>query len=55
MEHNKLKRGQELELTISDIAFGGQGIAKLDNLIFFVNYGVYSNFIDLFKGHSSLA
>ena len=36
MENKKLKRGQELELTISDLAFGGQGIAKLDDLIFFV-------------------
>jgi len=36
MENKKLKRGQELELTISDIAFGGQGISKYNNLIFFV-------------------
>ena len=36
MENKKLKRGQELELTISDIAFGGQGISKYSNLIFFV-------------------
>jgi len=36
MENKKLKRGQELELTISNLAFGGQAIAKLDDLIFFV-------------------
>ena len=36
MEDKKLKRGQEIQLTISDLAFGGQGISKLDNLIFFV-------------------
>ena len=36
MEHNKLKRGQELELTISDIAFGGKGISKLNDRVFFV-------------------
>ena len=36
MKHNKLKRGQEIELSISDLAFGGQGIAKVDDLIFFV-------------------
>jgi len=36
MENEKLKRGQEIELTMSDLAFGGQGISKLDNLIFFV-------------------
>ena len=36
MKHNKLKRGQEIELSISDLAFGGKGIAKVDDLIFFV-------------------
>jgi len=36
MENNKLKRGQDVELEISDLAFGGQGIAKLNELIIFV-------------------
>ena len=36
MEYKKLKRGQEIELSISDLAFGGQGISKLNDLIFFV-------------------
>ena len=36
MELKKLKRGQELKLTISDIAFGGQGISKVDDRVFFV-------------------
>ena len=36
MENKNLKRGQELELEISDLAFGVQGISKIDNLIFFV-------------------
>ena len=36
MENKKLKRGQEIELLISDLAFGGQGISKVDDLIFFV-------------------
>ena len=36
MEYNKLKRGQELELRISDLAFGGQGISKINDLIVFV-------------------
>ena len=36
MEHKKLKRGQELKLSISDIAFGGQGISKVDDRVFFV-------------------
>ena len=33
---NKLKRGQEIQLEISDLAFGGRGISKVDDLIFFV-------------------
>ena len=36
MENKKLKRGQEIELTISDLAFGGRGISKQDELVFFV-------------------
>ena len=36
MENKKLKRGQEINLTISDLAFGGKGISKLDDLVFFV-------------------
>ena len=36
MENKKLKRGEEVELLISDLAFGGRGISKLDDLVFFV-------------------
>ena len=36
MENKKLKRGQEIELSITDLAFGGRGISKLDELVFFV-------------------
>ena len=36
MENKKLKRGQEIKLTISDLAFGGRGISKEDDLVFFV-------------------
>jgi predicted RNA-binding protein with TRAM domain len=36
MENKKLKRGEEVELLISDLAFGGRGICKLDDLVFFV-------------------
>ena len=36
MEDKKLKRGQEIKLTISDLAFGGRGISKQDDLVFFV-------------------
>ena len=36
MEDKKLKRGQEIKLTISDLAFGGRGISKEDDLVFFV-------------------
>ena len=36
MEIKKIKKGQEIELTISDLAFGGKGISKVNDLIFFV-------------------
>ena len=36
MENKKLKRQQEIKLTISDLAFGGRGISRLDDLVFFV-------------------
>ena len=36
MENKKLKRGQEIKLRISDLAFGGKGISKKDDLVFFV-------------------
>ena len=36
----KIKRGQEIKLTISDLAFGGQGISKLNDLIVFVKNGI---------------
>ena len=36
MENKKLKRGQEIQLKISDLAFGGRGISKLNDLVFFV-------------------
>ena len=36
MENKKLKRGQEIQLSISDLAFGGRGISKINDLVFFV-------------------
>ena len=44
MKNEKLKRGQEIRLEISDLAFGGRGIAKLNDLVFFVSisYFLYS-------------
>ena len=36
MENKKLKRGQEIKLKISDLAFGGKGISKKNELVFFV-------------------
>lgn len=36
MENKKLKRRQEIKLKISDLAFGGKGISKLDDMVFFV-------------------
>ena len=35
MEQKKLKRRQEIKLKISDLAFGGKGISKLDDMVFF--------------------
>jgi len=36
-----LKRNQEIELTIDDLAFGGQGLSRVDNfIIFFPNHGI---------------
>ena len=40
MENKKLKRGQEIELSISDLAFGGQGISKINDLIIFVKNAI---------------
>ena len=36
MKNQKLKRGQEIKLKISDLAFGGRGISKENDLVFFV-------------------
>ncbi len=35
-----IKKGQEIELTISDLAFGGKGISKVDGLVVFVKNAV---------------
>jgi len=40
IQNNKIKRGQEIELAISDLAFGGKGISKINDLIFFVKDAV---------------
>ena len=42
MENKKLKRGQEIKLKISDLAFGGKGISKKDDLVFFVKDAIPS-------------
>ena len=36
----KIKKGQQLELEITDIAFGGKGLAKVDGLTVFVDKGI---------------
>jgi 23S rRNA (uracil1939-C5)-methyltransferase len=58
MGNKKLKRGQEIKLSISDIAFGGRGISKLDDLVFFVkdaipNQEVIAKFSKLGNSSSS--
>ena len=40
MENKKLKRGQEIKLTISDLAFGGQGLSRINDLIVFVKNAI---------------
>ncbi len=40
MENKKLKRGHEVELEILDLAFGGKGISKVNELIFFVKNAI---------------
>lgn len=35
-----IKKGQELDLTITDLAFGGKGISKVDGLVVFVGKAV---------------
>ncbi|HMI71010.1 MAG TPA: TRAM domain-containing protein, partial [Solirubrobacteraceae bacterium] len=36
----RVERGQELELTIDSLAFGGAGVARLDGYVVFVRDGV---------------
>ena len=36
----QIKKGQEIELTITDLAFGGRGIAKVDGFTVFVDQAV---------------
>ena len=36
MEQITIKRGAELELQIESLAYGGKGIAKVDNFVIFV-------------------
>jgi len=38
--NTSLKRGQLLELQIEDLAFGARGVARFENLIWFVDYGL---------------
>jgi len=40
MEVKKIKKGQEIKLKISDLAFGGQGISKINDLIVFVKNAI---------------
>ena len=36
----KIKKGQVLEVEVSDIAFGGKGLAKIDNFAVFIDKAV---------------
>ena len=48
MEDKKLKRRQEIKLTISDLAFGGRGISKQDDLVFFVKDAIPGQRVSIF-------
>ena len=36
MEKSPIKKGTELNLTIESFAFGGKGVAKVDDFVIFV-------------------
>ena len=40
MQYEKIKKGREIKLKISDLAFGGQGISKINDLIVFVKNAI---------------
>ena len=46
MENKKLKRRQEIKLKISDLAFGGKGISKLDDMVFFVKDAIPNQIVN---------
>ena len=35
-----IKKGEDIELTVTDLAFGGKGIAKVDGFTVFVDQAV---------------
>ena len=39
-QENPTRKGQELELKIESLAYGGLGLAKLDDFVVFVKGGI---------------
>ena len=42
------KKGQELELTIEGLAYGGRGIARQNNFVFFVEAAIPSESFSIY-------
>ena len=40
MEKSPIKKGTEVNLTIESLAFGGKGIAKVDDFVIFVKNAI---------------
>ena len=43
-----VKKGSEIELKIESLAFGGMGLAKLDDFVIFVKNGIPGQYVNVF-------
>ena len=43
-----VKKGSEIELKIESLAFGGMGLAKLDDFVIFVKNGIPGQHVNAF-------
>ena len=41
MEKSPIRKGTEVNLTIESLAFGGKGIAKVDDFVIFVKNAIH--------------
>ena len=42
----RVKKGSEIELKIESLAFGGMGLAKLDDFVIFVKNGIPGQYVN---------